>query len=112
MSTPNHADGPPSFQTHGQVKLDAETLAALAAALVEVQTPAGALLDAEGAAKLLNVPATWLLAEARHSRVPHRRLGRYVRFEREELLAWSEGHSKGPRVRTGLRPVSRDGQPR
>ena len=46
-----------------------------------VHDVAGALLNAERAAALLSVPATWVLAEARANRVPHVRLGRYVRFE-------------------------------
>src|SRR5215208_2440014 len=33
------------------------------------------LLDANGAAALLTVPATWVLAEARADRIPHVRLG-------------------------------------
>lgn len=58
------------------------------------------LLDAAGAAELLAVPATWILAEARADRIPHRRLGRYVRFDRDELIAWVDGTRHcGPRPR-------------
>ncbi|OJU83504.1 MAG: hypothetical protein BGO11_13360 [Solirubrobacterales bacterium 70-9] len=58
------------------------------------------LLDAEGAAELLAVPKTWILAEARAGRIPHRRLGRYVRFDTEELLEWVDGNRHfGPRPR-------------
>ena len=46
------------------------------------------LLDAEQAAKLLGVPPTWLLAQARKQRVPHHRLGHYVRFDPDELIQW------------------------
>ena len=35
---------------------------------------AGALLNAQQAAALLGVPATWVLAEARANRLPHVRL--------------------------------------
>ncbi len=38
--------------------------------------PLAPLLDAKGAAVLLNVPASWVLAEARADRIPHVRLGR------------------------------------
>jgi excisionase family DNA binding protein len=65
------------------------------------------LLDAQGAAELLNVPRSWVLAEARADRIPHVRLGRYVRFEAAELEAWWQARRKGPRARTGARPVSR-----
>jgi excisionase family DNA binding protein len=71
---------------------------------------AGRLLDAQGAATLLNVPASWVLAEARADRIPHVRLGRYVRFDARELEAWWQSRARGPRPsptrRTGLQPVS------
>ena len=54
------------------------------------------LLNAQEAADLLGVPATWLLAEARRARVPHVRLGRYVRFNRETLLDWVANLERGP----------------
>ena len=41
------------------------------------------LVDAAAAAEILGVPKTWVLAEARADRIPHVRLGRYVRFEPE-----------------------------
>jgi hypothetical protein len=37
---------------------------------------------------MLVVPASWLLAEARRGRVPHCRLGKYVRFDPDELRSW------------------------
>lgn len=54
------------------------------------------LLDAKGAAALLNVPATWVLAEARADRIPHVRLGRYVRFDAAELHVWWQSRRRGP----------------
>jgi excisionase family DNA binding protein len=54
------------------------------------------LLDAKGAAALLNVPATWVLAEARADRIPHVRLGRYVRFDAGELQVWWLSRRRGP----------------
>ena len=54
-----------------------------------------ALLDANGAAELLNVPASWILAEARADRIPHVRLGRYVRFDAGELETWCKARSRG-----------------
>lgn len=56
----------------------------------------GKLIDAREAAVLLNVPATWVLGEARAGRIPHVRLGRYVRFEREALCAWWRSRARGP----------------
>lgn len=54
------------------------------------------LLDAKGAAELLNVPASWVLAEARANRIPHVRLGRYVRFDATELQTWWLSRCRGP----------------
>jgi len=77
---------------------DARELAAELAKLIgEQATPP--LLDAVQAATLLNVPQSWVAAEARAGRIPHVRLGRYVRFNRDELIAWCEGRSVGPRSR-------------
>ena len=55
-----------------------------------------ALIDAKAAGELLNVPTSWVLAEARANRIPHVRLGRYVRFDAEELLEWCKSQHRGP----------------
>ncbi len=34
------------------------------------------------------VPPTWLLAQAREGRIPHHRLGHYVRFNPDDLREW------------------------
>jgi hypothetical protein len=39
------------------------------------------LLTAADAARLLSVDAQWLLRQAREARIPHFRIGRYVRFD-------------------------------
>jgi len=54
------------------------------------------LLTAQQAAEVLNVPASWVLAEARSGRIPHVRLGRYVRFELGELEVWWRSRARGP----------------
>jgi excisionase family DNA binding protein len=46
------------------------------------------LFDAKDAARLLGVPPSWLLAQARARRIPHHRLGHYVRFSAAELRQW------------------------
>jgi len=56
----------------------------------------GPLLDATGAGEMLNVPSTWVLAEARADRIPHVRLGRYVRFDADELAVWWRSRARGP----------------
>lgn len=64
----------------------------------ETREKAPALLTAQEAAELLAVPPTWVLAEARRGRLPHLRLGRYVRFQRAALEAWLEERAAGPPV--------------
>jgi excisionase family DNA binding protein len=59
------------------------------------------LLDAQQAAELLNVPKSWVLAEARGERIPHVRLGRYVRFVASELEVWWLSRASGPWRSTG-----------
>jgi excisionase family DNA binding protein len=54
------------------------------------------LLDAAEAGRLLSVPASWVLAEARANRIPHVRLGRYVRFSADDLDEWWRARMRGP----------------
>jgi excisionase family DNA binding protein len=67
------------------------------------QAPAtGGLLTAEEAAALLRVTPAWVYAETRGHRIPHIRLGRYVRYRREAIFLWMdelEGRS------TARRPI-------
>ena len=45
-------------------------------------------IDAKAASKLLGVPYTWLLAQARAGQIPHHRLGHYVRFNPDDVENW------------------------
>ena len=56
----------------------------------------GALLTAEDVAALLQVPKSWVYAEARAGRIPHVTLGRYRRFRREAIEAWLAAAERGP----------------
>jgi hypothetical protein len=47
----------------------------------------GKLVTAETLSELTGVPATWFEAQARERRIPFRKLGRYVRFDFEELMS-------------------------
>lgn len=49
-----------------------------------------ALLTADEVAGLLRVTTGWVYAEARAGRIPHVRLGRYVRYRRSAIEAWVE----------------------
>ncbi len=48
------------------------------------------LLTAAEVADVLAVPERWVQDASREGRIPHVRLGRYVRFRREAVLAWIE----------------------
>jgi excisionase family DNA binding protein len=74
-----------------------ELASELAALIGQRATPP--LLDSGQAAAILNVPQSWIAAEARAGRIPHIRLGRYVRFNRDALIAWCDGRSVGPRIK-------------
>ena len=63
----------------------------LAAAIADQLEARRSLLDANQAASLLNVPPTWLMTQARAGRVPHCKVGRYTRLNRDELLALVDG---------------------
>ena len=60
--------------------------------------PFSPLLDAKAAGGLLAVPHTWLLAQAREGRIPHHRLGHYVRFNADDLVTWLRSTRQGPPV--------------
>ncbi|MDX6436761.1 MAG: Helix-turn-helix domain [Gaiellaceae bacterium] len=86
MTDPPHLAAPPAVDVR-------ELAAELALLIGEARTPP--LLTAAQAGPLLGVPASWLLGEARSGRVPHVRLGRYVRFARADLLEWVDARKQG-----------------
>jgi excisionase family DNA binding protein len=53
------------------------------------------LLDAKELAERLNVPPGWPLEQARAGTIPHVRLGRYVRFEWEDVAEWLASRKAG-----------------
>jgi excisionase family DNA binding protein len=46
------------------------------------------LLTAGEVAALLRMTSAWVYAETRRNRIPHLRLGRYVRYRRSTIVAW------------------------
>jgi excisionase family DNA binding protein len=77
-----------------EMRLAPDQLEQLARMLNGNQTPP--LMDAEQAAGFLQVPVSWVRAEARAGRIPHVKLGRYTRFRTAELEAWVDGRQVGP----------------
>ena len=73
------------------VTLDADQLHELAALIADElasRDELPELLDADQAATMIGLPASWLLREARAGRIPHHKRGHYVRFRRSELIPW------------------------
>lgn len=46
---------------------------------------------------MLGVHKSWVEKEARADRIPHVRLGKYVRFEADALVAWWRAQARGPK---------------
>jgi excisionase family DNA binding protein len=73
-----------------------------------------ALLTVQEAADLLRVPVGWLYERTRSNSIPHVKLGKYLRFDREELAGWIDElrrDGRGPRaIRRSTRPVARTEQ--
>lgn len=59
------------------------------------------LLTAEEVACLLRVTKGWVYAAARAGRIPHVRLGRYIRYRAEAIERWITELERGSRSATG-----------
>jgi excisionase family DNA binding protein len=53
------------------------------------------LLNAKEVADRLGVPESWVRQETRAGRMPHVRLGRYRRYDWDEVVAWLETQRQG-----------------
>jgi excisionase family DNA binding protein len=53
------------------------------------------LQSAREIAELLAVPESWVRDQTRANAIPHVRLGRYRRYELDEVLAWVETLKNG-----------------
>ncbi|MFB3818194.1 MAG: helix-turn-helix domain-containing protein [Candidatus Methylomirabilales bacterium] len=47
-----------------------------------------AWLNVDEAAALIGVKKSWLYERTRTNSVPHLKIGKYLRFDRDELTAW------------------------
>lgn len=54
------------------------------------------LIDASAAAALLGVKESWVRAQARRDAIPYVPLGRYVRFDPDDLETWWRQRRRGP----------------
>jgi excisionase family DNA binding protein len=56
----------------------------------------GRLLEADDVARYIGMTTDWIYREVRAGRMPHIRLGGYVRFRRESIDAWLAARERGP----------------
>lgn len=66
------------------------------------------------AAALIRVPKSWLYERTRTNTIPHLKLGKYLRFDPKDLVAWTrqfhrDGRGRGPQP-FGNRGTRRKGQ--
>jgi len=45
-----------------------------------------------GISKLLNVPKSWIYQRTRTNEIPHYKLGKYLKFDIDEVTAWLRGN--------------------
>ena len=53
------------------------------------------LVDAQAVANRLGVPVSWVREQTRSGAIPHLRLGRYVRFDLEDVDEWLQTQRAG-----------------
>jgi excisionase family DNA binding protein len=56
------------------------------------------LLTAEDVAGMLGMGTDWIYAQVRANRIPHVRLGRYVRFRAESIDQWIREIERGATI--------------
>jgi excisionase family DNA binding protein len=64
-------------------------------------------LTVKEAADLLRVPVSWLYERTRTNSIPHVKLGKYLRFDRDELTGWVDGLKRDGRGQTVSRRTPR-----
>jgi excisionase family DNA binding protein len=85
LATPTQASAPVNLQRHPRPHTHSKMSGRVRKYIRRAFTP---LIDAKAASRLLGVPYTWLLAQAREGKIPHHRLGHYVRFDPDDLQTW------------------------
>ncbi len=90
----------PLALTSGQLRAAQSLAGDLLAVEPSPKTPSGesgspettALIDAAEAGRLLGVPPSWVLQRARENRIPSVRIGKYVRFDPDEVRAFLQNN--------------------
>jgi excisionase family DNA binding protein len=63
------------------------------------------LLTAGEVAELLSVPERWVREHTRGGLIPHVRLGRYVRYDAADVVAWVDSQKQAGAAWRRHRPV-------
>ena len=74
-----------SLKTALQARRDADDLLGERVRLEPPRRASIRLLDASGLSELFGIDPAWFLTRARVNRIPHVRIGKYVRFNPEEI---------------------------
>jgi excisionase family DNA binding protein len=61
------------------------------------------LISPKELADRTGLPLSWVYTQVEAKKLPHRKLGRYVRFVPSEVNHWIESQRRGPRVEVGGR---------
>jgi excisionase family DNA binding protein len=61
-------------------------------------------------AELLAVPESWVREHSRTGKIPHVRLGRYVRYRKADVLAWLDEQNQGGAAWGKHKPVDSSGR--
>lgn len=86
-----------SFSTQGGRPPSTPVPAAAFVPLVTNQAMGWLTIDE--AAALIRVPKSWLYERTRTNTIPHLKLGKYLRFDRDELAAWTRQFRRDGRGR-------------
>lgn len=69
-------------------------------------------LTIQEAAELLRVKVGWIYERTRTNSIPHVKLGKYLRFDRDELIAWVGEFKRSGRQADRPSPRARITSPR
>lgn len=58
-------------------------------------------MNADEAAQVLSVSRRWVMDAAKRDAIPYVKVGRFTRFDEDDLRAWWRARSRGPRPARG-----------
>lgn len=90
---------PERFDSSTQGGRPASTLIPAATLVPKPTNQAMGWLTIDEAAALIRVPKSWLYERTRTNTIPHLKLGKYLRFNRDELVAWTQQFRRDGRGR-------------